>query len=88
MPSPKRIFRTATTAEIEAAYAAALERLTNGAFTSLSGEGHSSSKQFAAPEIIMMEAEYELAIRNETLPPSRTNQDFSKVRVHNSTVSE
>ena len=88
MPSPKRIFRSATTAEVEAAYAAALERLTNGAFTSLSGEGHSSSKQFADPAMIMMEAEYELAVRNETLPPSRTTQDFAAPRVHNTTVQE
>lgn len=77
MGSPKRIFKNATTPEIEGAYDAALARLTNGEFTSLSGGGKSSTRKFVDPAFIMDEAQYELAIRNRTLGPSKVYQNFA-----------
>ena len=88
MPSPMRIFRNATNAEIEAARVAAMDRLTNGAFTALSGNGHSSSRQFMDPATILDEISYELSVRNGTVGPTRTTQDFSRLRVNNTTVNE
>lgn len=88
MPSPQRIFRNASLAEIEAARVAAMDRLTNGAFMSLSGGGHSSSKQYMDPAQILDEVSYELSVRNGTVGPTRTTQDFSRLRVNNTTVTE
>jgi len=76
MPSPRRIFRNATLQEVQAAHAAALDRVTNGQFTNLSGEGTSSSKAYAKAEDILFEASYELDVRAETAAPTRTTQDF------------
>ena len=76
MPSPRRIFRNATLAEVQAAHAAALDRVTNGQFTNLSGEGTSSSKAYAKAEDILFEASYELDCRAGTGLPTRTTQDF------------
>ena len=87
MPSPQRIFRNATEAEITAARTAAMDRLTNGAFTSLSGGGHSSSRQFTDPSVILFEADYELSVRNGTVGPTHTTQDFSRLLVNNTTVT-
>jgi len=87
MPSPMRIFKNATLAEITAARTAAMERLTNGAFTSLSGGGHSSSKQYTDPTVILFEANYELSVRNGTVGPTRTTQDFARLLVNNTTVN-
>jgi hypothetical protein len=87
MPSPKRIFRNATLAEVQAAHAAALDRVTNGAFTSLSGGGTSSTKQYANDQEILFEASYELDVRNSTVKPTHTTQDFSELREHNTTVT-
>ena len=82
-----RIFRNATTAEITAARAAAIERITNGAFTSLSGGGKSSSKQYTDPTVILFEADYETSVRAGTVGPTRTTQDFSGLLVNNTTVN-
>ena len=87
MPSPSRIFRNATTAELTALRAAAIDRITNGAFTSLSGGGQSSSKQYTDPTVILFEADYELSVRGGTVPPTRTTQDFSGLIVNNTTVN-
>ena len=87
MPSPMRIFKNATSAEITAARAAAMDRLTNGAFTSLSGGGHSSSRQFTDPSVILFEADYELSVRNGTVGPTHTTQDFARLLVNNTTVN-
>ena len=86
MPSPQRIFRNVSTPEIEAIIAAAVDRQKNGAFTSLSGGGHSSSKQFADDSNVLLEANYELSVRRGKVGPSRTSADFSGLLVNNSTV--
>ncbi len=86
MPSPQRIFRYLSTPQIEAIVQACAERQLNGAFTSLSGGGHSSSKQFADDANTLMEANYELSVRNNTVPPTRTTTDFSELLEHNTIV--
>lgn len=87
MPSPSRIYRNLTTPQIEALIAAAVDRQTNGAFTNLSGGGHSSSKAFANDETLLFEANYELSVRNGTLGPTHTTSDFSRLLVNNTTVN-
>ena len=86
MGSPRRIYRYLSTPQIEAIIAAAVERQTNGAFTSLSGGGHSSSKQFASDEDSLFEANYELQVRRGELGPTKTTTDFSTLLVNNTTV--
>ena len=85
MPSPKRIFRSLSTADVEAQRDAALARVLSGSFTSTSGGGKSSTRQFEAASDIVFEATYELAVRNGTAAPSRTTQDFSELQEHNVT---
>ena len=76
MGSPLRIFKNATLAEVQAAHAAALDRVTNGAFTNLSGEGTSSSKQYTDAKAILAEASYELDCRSGNPRITRTAADF------------
>ena len=86
MGSPRRIFRYATLTEVRAAHAAALDRLTNGAFTNLSGEGKSSSRQFTDSQDILDEAAFELAFREGKTGPSQTTADFTGKRENNTNV--
>jgi hypothetical protein len=87
MPSPQRIFKRATTEEITAARTAAMDRLTNGSFTSLSGGGKSSSRQFSDPSLIIFEADYELSVRSGTVGPSRTSSTFTGILENNITAN-
>lgn len=64
-----------------------MDRLTNGAFTSLSGGGQSSSKQYTDPTVILFEADYELSVRGGTVAPTHTTQDFASLLVNNTTVN-
>lgn len=75
--SPRRIYRNLTNAQLDAVIAAAIERTTNGAFTALSGQGHSSSQEFVDPSDMLFEANYEKAIRANSLPPQKVYQDMS-----------
>ena len=85
MPSPKRIFRSFSTEDIEAQRDAAALRLLSGSFTSTSGGGKSSTRAFEAASDVLFEANYELEVRNGTVAPSRTTQDFSQLQEHNVT---
>lgn len=86
MPSPQRIYRYVSTPQIEAIIAAATERQLNGAFTNLSGGGHSSSKQYGDDATILFEATYELQVRRGELGPTHTTTDFSTLLENNTTV--
>jgi hypothetical protein len=86
MPSPRRIYRYLSTPDIEALIAAAKERQLKGAFTSLSGGGHSSTRQFADDAMILEEATHELNVRNGTVAPSRTSSTFAGLLENNTTV--
>lgn len=88
MPSPSRIFKGLTLEELNALKTAALLRITNGDFTALAGNGHSSSKQYAmSPQDILDEVNAELEVLTGNPRVTRTTQDFSRLRVNNTTVN-
>ncbi len=87
MPSPRRIYKYLSTPDLEALIAAAKERQLKGAFVSLSGGGHSSTRQFADDSEILDEANYELDIRNGRVGPTRTSATFAGLLENNTTVS-
>jgi hypothetical protein len=86
MPSPRRLYKYLSTPQIEALIAAAITRQTSGAFTSLSGGGHSSTKQYGDDKEILDEANYELDVRNGRVRPTRTSSDFSGLLENKITV--
>jgi len=89
MPSPTRIFKGLSLEELNALKATALARITSGDFTSLSGGGHSSSKAFAmSPQDILDEVQTELGVLSGKPRVTHTTQDFSRLRVNNTTVTE
>ena len=87
MPSPQRLFRNFTTAQLDALIASAADRAVNGTFTSLGGGSKSSSIENMSIEDILREVNYEKGIRAGTLGPSKTYQDFTGNRPPN-TVNE
>lgn len=87
MPSPRRIYKYLSTPDIEALIAAAVARQKNGAFTSLSGGGHSSTRQYDDDKEILDEANYELDVRNGRVGPTRTSATFAGLLENNTTVS-
>lgn len=64
MPSPRRLFRNATQAQLDALLASALERALSGEFTSLSGAAKSSSKAWMDLQDQIFEINAELDRRN------------------------
>lgn len=64
MASPKGLFRYATTAQLNAMLAAAIDRATNGQFTALSGAQKSSSKEWIDLQQDLLEINAELDKRN------------------------
>jgi len=88
MPSPTRIFKGLTLEELNTLKATALSRIANGDFTALAGNGHSSSKQYAMrPQDILDEVNAELEVLTGNPRVTRTTQDFSRLRVNNTTVN-
>jgi len=77
MPSPRRLFRNFTTAQIQQLLDSGFDRALYGTFTSLSGGSKSSGIQNMDLSELLMEANYELGIRGGTLGPSKTYQDFT-----------
>jgi len=77
MPSPRRLFRNFTTAQIQQLLDRGFEEALYGRFTSLSGASQSSSIKDMDLGELLMEANYELGIRGGTLGPSKTYQDFT-----------
>ena len=78
-----------TIEQLEELKATALTRIANGDFTALSGGGHSSSKQFAmSPQDILDEVQTEIGVLTGNPRVTHTTQDFSRLRVNNTTVSE
>lgn len=81
MPSPQRLFRGMTLAELQALRATAILRITNGDFTNLSGAGKSSTRKWEmSPQEILDEVNYEIEVITGTRPPSTVYQDFSGLR--------
>lgn len=59
MASPAGIFRSLTTTQLAALETSALERITNGERTSMSGVGKSGSKQWQmSPEQVLIEVAF------------------------------
>ena len=88
MPSPQRIFKGLTLEQLNELKTTALSRITNGDFTALSGNGHSSSKQYAmSPQEILDEVNTEIDVLSGNPRVTRTTQDFSRLRVNNTTVT-
>ena len=77
MPSPQRIYRYVTDEQLDAIIAAAIERTTNGAFTALSGQGHSSSKEYLDPSVMLFEANYEKQVRLRAVTPQKVYQNLT-----------
>ena len=77
MPSPQRIYRYVTDEQLDAIIAAAIERTTNGSFTSLSGQGHSSTKEFYDPSTMLFEANYEKQVRTQSVLPQKVYQNLN-----------
>lgn len=77
MPSPRRLFRNFTTAQIQQLLDRGFEEALYGRFTSLSGASQSSSIKDMDLGELLMEANYELGIRGGTIGPSKTYQDFT-----------
>lgn len=77
MPSPRRLFRNFTTAQIQQLLTSGFDRALYGAFTSISGGQKTSGIENMDLSELLMEANYELGIRGGTLGPSKTYQDFT-----------
>jgi len=77
MPSPRRLFRNFTTAQIQQLLDRGFDEALYGRFTSLSGASQSSSIKDMDLGELLMEANYELGIRGGTIGPSKTYQDFT-----------
>lgn len=77
MPSPRRLFRNFTTAQIQQLLDRGFDEALYGRFTSLSGASQSSSIKDMDLGELLMEANYEIGIRGGTLGPSKTYQDFT-----------
>jgi hypothetical protein len=89
MPSPTRIFKGLTVEQLNELKTKALARISSGDFTSLSGGAKSSSRKFEmTPQEILEEVKVELAVLNGTPRVTHTTQDFSRLRVNNTTVTE
>lgn len=77
MPSPRRLFRNFTTAQIQQLLDRGFDEALYGRFTSLSGASQTSSIRDMDLGELLMEANYELGIRGGTIGPSKTYQDFT-----------
>ena len=80
MPSPRRLFRNFTTAQIQQLLTSGFDRALYGTFTSLSGGAKSSGLENMDLGELLMEANYELGIRGGTVGPTKTYQDFTGIR--------
>ena len=89
MPSPTRIFKGLTVEQLNELKTKALARIANGDFTSLSGGAKSSTRKFEmSPQDILDEVQTELGVLYGTPRVTHTTQDFSRLRVNNTTVTE
>lgn len=77
MPSPRRLFRNFSTAQIRQLIDRGFDEALYGKFTSLSGAGKSSSIKDMDLETLLFEANYELDIRNETQAPDKIYMDLT-----------
>jgi len=77
MPSPRRIFRHATTAQLQEIIASGIDSAIYGQFTSMSGGGKSHTSKFMDLEDMLFEANFELGCRYGTNPPQKVYQDLT-----------
>lgn len=79
MAAPQRIFKYATTAQLNALLQAAITRATSGEFTSLSGAQKSSSKAWLDLQQQLVELNNELDIRGNVKRPQQVVQDLTGI---------
>jgi len=87
--SPRLIFKNYTDAQLLALHASVADRLLNGTFTSLSGQGHSSQMEWANPEDLLYELNFEMGRRGlgEANISQKLYQQFSNTCPTPSTIT-
>ena len=86
--SPRRIYRNYSDAQLLRLKDALFQRELEGSFTSLSGQNHSSQREYSNAEDQLFELNYELGARGlgAANPPTVVYQDFTGLKQQPNTL--